>query len=133
MTRGQLEQIYNLRLEIEEWKARLAEAEEEPSVKSPVVDSMPKSQSRPELKGNDIVANMDIKKEYPERIKKCIEKLERERDEVIEYINNIQDSLLRRIITFRFIENNTWSEVADRCKGNNTESSVKKIYYRHWR
>lgn len=47
-----------------------------------------------------------------------------------QFIANIDDSRIRRIINLRFIENKTWNEVADVIGGNNTEDSIKKAFYR---
>lgn len=42
-----------------------------------------------------------------------------------EYINSIEDSRMRRIIRYRFIDKLTWNEVADKLGGNATEGSIK--------
>ena len=51
-------------------------------------------------------------------------------NQVEEFIANLEDSRMRRIITLRFIENLSWNKVADRIGGNNTEDSIKKAFYR---
>jgi hypothetical protein len=50
-------------------------------------------------------------------------------NQVEEFISNIQDSRMRRIISLRFVENKTWNEVADAI-GGNTEDSVRKMFER---
>lgn len=42
-----------------------------------------------------------------------------------EYINSIEDSRMRRIIRYRFIDKLTWNEVSDKLGGNATEGSIK--------
>lgn len=42
-----------------------------------------------------------------------------------EYINSIEDSRMRQIIRYRFIDKLTWNEVADKLGGNATEGSIK--------
>lgn len=49
---------------------------------------------------------------------------------VEEYINSIEDSRIRRIIQFRFIDNMSWKEVAARIGGNNTEDGVRMAFNR---
>lgn len=49
---------------------------------------------------------------------------------VEEFIASIDDSRIRRIITYRFIDELTWNQIADQLGGNNTEDSVKKTFYR---
>lgn len=51
-------------------------------------------------------------------------------NQVEKFISEIQDSHIRRIISFRFIDGLTWNEVADKMSGNNTEDSVKKAFQR---
>lgn len=51
-------------------------------------------------------------------------------NQVEEFIANIDDSRMRRIITLRFIDNLSWNKVADRIGGGNTEDGIKKTYYR---
>ena len=51
-------------------------------------------------------------------------------NEVEQFIAGIKDSRMRRIINLRFIQNLSWNKVADRIGGNNTEDSVKKMFYR---
>ena len=49
---------------------------------------------------------------------------------VEEFINGIEDSYVRRIVTCRVVERLSWSEVADEMGGNNTFDSVRKVYER---
>ena len=51
-------------------------------------------------------------------------------NEVEEFIANIKDSRIRRIINLRFLENQSWNKVADQIGGNNTEDSVRKAFDR---
>jgi len=49
---------------------------------------------------------------------------------VEEYINKISDSRIRRIISFRFIDDLTWVNVARRMGGSHTEDSCRKSFER---
>ena len=51
-------------------------------------------------------------------------------NKIEEFISELKDSRLRRIITLRFIENLSWNKVAARIGGVNTEDSVRKIFTR---
>lgn len=42
------------------------------------------------------------------------------------YINTIDDSRMRRMITYRYIDNMSWQMVADKMGGGYTENSCKK-------
>lgn len=49
--------------------------------------------------------------------------------QVEEFIASVDNSLIRRIINLRFVENKTWNQVADAI-GGNTEDSVRKMFER---
>lgn len=51
-------------------------------------------------------------------------------NDVLDFIESIDDSHMRMIITYRIIENYSWGQVADAMGGWNTEDSVKKAFYR---
>lgn len=44
---------------------------------------------------------------------------------LMRFINGVQDSLMRQILTLRFVNNLPWVQVAASIGGNNTEASVK--------
>lgn len=49
---------------------------------------------------------------------------------VEEYIQSLDDSRMRRILRFRFIDDLRWYQVAQRMGGRATEDSVKKEFQR---
>ena len=51
---------------------------------------------------------------------------------VTAYIGSVPDSLVRQILTLRFVDGLSWTAVAHRIGGGNTEESVKKAFYRFW-
>ncbi len=70
-------------------------------------------------------------------INKEIRKLESRYDnllettnDVLDFIESVEDSHMRMIITYRIIENYSWSQVADAMGGGNTEGSVKMAFQR---
>lgn len=46
-----------------------------------------------------------------------------------QFIESVDDSIMRQIMRYRFIDCNTWQEVANRVKGN-TSASLRTMYYR---
>lgn len=50
--------------------------------------------------------------------------------EVEDFILNIDDSFMRRLISYRVLDNLTWGEVAAKMGGNNTEDSVRMAFNR---
>lgn len=51
-------------------------------------------------------------------------------NEVEDYIQSLNDSRIRRIIRYRFIDSLTWRQVATRMGGRATEESVRKEFER---
>lgn len=71
--------------------------------------------------------------DYNRRIRRIEKQLRRRLDELVDlmeeankFIDSIDDSLIRQIITLRYIDGLTWNEVAARIGGNNTAESVRK-------
>lgn len=50
--------------------------------------------------------------------------------EIYEYINTIDDSLIRQIMIYRHIELKNWVQVANAIGGDNTADSVRKAHQR---
>lgn len=68
-----------------------------------------------------------------QRQRRLVEQTERLlelQNEVEEYIESINDSRMRRIISMRIIDNMTWQQVAQNIGGNNTADSVRKAFDR---
>lgn len=72
--------------------------------------------------------------DYNRRIKRLQNKLIKRKEELLQlnceankFIENINDSLVRQILTLRYIEGLNWYDVADRIGENNTSESVRKI------
>lgn len=53
--------------------------------------------------------------------------------EVEQFINNIDDSRLRRIIDFKYVQGKTWTQTADAMKGNHTADSCRMDVKRYLR
>ncbi len=68
--------------------------------------------------------------ELESRISAKREEIQQLRDEAVEYIKDIPDSLTRMIIYYRCVILMSWRRVAYEVGGCNTEESVKKVYYR---
>lgn len=51
-------------------------------------------------------------------------------DEVEQFIRGIEDSRMRRIISFRFIDGMTWEQVGINMGGGNNADNIKKAFYR---
>lgn len=58
------------------------------------------------------------------------EKIEGDIKDIEEFMANIKDSYIRRIINLRVIDGRHWDDVADKMGGGNTAETVKKMFYR---
>lgn len=67
------------------------------------------------------------------RLEKRVKQLVQLIEDTYEYIENIDDSLIRQIITLRHINGLTWEQVAARIGGNNTADSVRMMHDRFLR
>lgn len=54
----------------------------------------------------------------------------KKKKEALQYIDSVEDSLTRRILTLRFVSGLTWREVSQKIGGGNTEQSVWARAYR---
>jgi len=60
-----------------------------------------------------------------------LNKLITQREQLEEYIVSIDDSLIRQIMTLRYVEGMGWKQVAQNIGGGNTADSVRMIHNRH--
>ena len=51
-------------------------------------------------------------------------------DEIEKFIKSVDDSRMRRIISFRFIDGMTWEQVGINMGGGNNADTMKKAFYR---
>ena len=71
------------------------------------------------------------------KISKLKKQLQRRIDELLnlmketnEYTNNIDDSLIRQIISLKYVDGLTWEQVAASIGGGNTADGVRMIHNR---
>lgn len=122
MTRQELSQLYYLRREIRSDKERLAKLEAAASSTSPGSSGMPNG------KGN-ITDRTALAVEISMLKDLIYEKICREEQELrrlMNYISGVEDSLMRQILTARFVDNLNWTAVAMRVGGGNTAVTVRQ-------
>ena len=51
-------------------------------------------------------------------------------NDVLVFINGIEDAHIRRIVTMRYVDGLKWRQIAKNVGGGNTEDSVRKIVER---
>ena len=130
MTFHELSQLYYLEREIKsDWERLASLTERVCSPSAPSLTGMPGGgkgsvrQRIPEVLG-------EIEK-VENQIRKNILLREREKVKLEQYISGIPDSLTRQIFTLRFIECRSWTQIALRVGGGNTEEGVRKRVQRY--
>ena len=128
MTKSELEQIYYLNRELKMWETEL----ERVRCKSLVGSPLP-SNSHGSGVSDKVADRAERIIELENRIIAKRDEIQRLRDEAVEYIYSIPDSLTRQIIYYRCVSLMSWRRVAYEVGGNNTPESVRQIYSRFMR
>lgn len=128
MKKEQLQQLRYLKSEIKMLKEQIENIE--PTVVTDTVRGS--SPYFPYIEQSFKIEGIDYE-DYNRRIRRIEKQLRRRLDELVDlmeeankFIDSIDDSLIRQIITLRYIDGLTWNEVAARIGGNNTAESVRK-------
>ena len=66
-----------------------------------------------------------------EMVRNLEERVENQINDVEAFLASIDDSVVRQIVHFRYVEGMSWNQVADRIGGYNTEGSVKMMFKRY--
>lgn len=65
-----------------------------------------------------------------ETITQLVYRIEKQKNKLIKFIDSIDDSLYRQIVYYRSVMGLEWNEVARHIGGDNSDTSVKKMYSR---
>ncbi|NLZ53111.1 MAG: RNA polymerase subunit sigma-24 [Thermoanaerobacteraceae bacterium] len=128
ITKKELKQIKHLKSEIEMLKKQVENLDYVVTTDT-VKGSTPYF---PYIERNIKITGIDYK-DYNRRLKRLQRMFRRRIEELMdlveqanEYIGSIEDSLMRQILTLRYINGLTWEQVAASIGGNNTADSVRK-------
>lgn len=127
MTVKELSQLYYLNREIERDKQRLAELEAAAESDTAKITGMPHGSGAGDKIGRYAADIADLRALIELNIQKCWYEFSR----LNRYIAGIDDSLIRQILTLRFVNGLPWQQVAMSIGGNNTADGVKKVCYRY--
>ena len=122
MTNKQLSRLRDLKKEIKMYQERLVELQSLSEVKSCVLTGMPVSKSVSDKIGYSVIKIINTKNTLT---KLC--------EEITEYIENVDDPIIRMILTYRYINNFSWEKTAFKIGGGNRASGLKKRLYRYFR
>ena len=130
MTTQELSQLYWLNKEIVMWQQELERLENQSKAKGPEITDVPQHGSST---GNK-VENQALRPEIiREEILELKQKAEHELSRLRQYINGIDDSLVRQIIEYKYAQRLTWEETAARIGGANSKESLRKTLQRFLR
>jgi hypothetical protein len=110
MTKKELSQLYWLNKEIEMQQKRIAELENLATSCTATLTGMPRSPLVTDRLSNYIAEIVDLRNLLELNLKKCFYELNR----LNRYINTIEDSQIRQIMTLRYINGLTWQQIAFR-------------------
>ena len=127
LTKEELKQIYYINKEIKMWQRELDAIECKSLIKGQVLTGMPYGSGTSDPTFN-IVAERE---KYEKIIEGKLAEIQIQRRKIIEYIDSIDDSLLRQIMFFRNVSCMNWNQVANEL--GSTENCVKQIYSRHFK
>ena len=125
MTKPELEQIYYLNRELKMWETELERVRCKSLVGSPLPGN-----SHGSGVSDKVADRAERIIELENRIIAKRDEIQRLRDEAVEYIESIPDSLTRQIIYYRCVSLMSWRKVAYEVGGNNTPDGVRMIYNR---
>lgn len=128
MTKSDLEQIYYLNRELKMWETELERVRCKSLVGSPLPGN-----SHSSGVSDKVADRAERIIELENRIIAKRDEIQRLRDEAVEYIYSIPDSLTRQIIYYRCVSLMSWRRVAYEVGGYNTAESVRQIYSRFMR
>ncbi len=130
MTLHELSQLYWLNREIETERERLRRLEGQAyAAGAASADSMPRAPGVSRKTERYAVAIASIRQAIEANLIRCQE----ERAKLEAYISGIDDSLTREIYRLRFVEGQSWAEVAAHVGGGNTVEGIRKRVYRYLR
>jgi len=128
LTKEELKQIYYINKEIKMWQKELERLQCKSLIKGQEITGLPFGNGGNTDKVGDMAVDMaDIET----IIRGKLAEIQVQRKKIIEYIDGIEDSLLRQIVFLRNVSCMSFRQISIEIGGGNTEEGIKKLYYRH--
>lgn len=127
MTIEDLQELFYLDKLIDFENERLENLRAKLDLHSPTISDMPKASGARDKIGDIMPEIVDKTRE----LETDIQDLEERRQRLQEFIRVIPNIRIRIIMSRRFIDQMTWTEVAAKIGGRETEDTVKKAVYRY--
>jgi len=129
MTKQELSQLYYLNREIEHLKDRITELECIATSSTSRITGMPHATDISDKVGKYAAEIADLKELLDLNLKKCFYELNR----LNRYIESIDDSQIRMILSLRYINGLSWEQVAASISPYASGESVRKAHERFLR
>jgi len=126
MTKKELSQLYYLNREIEEQQRRLAELEAVATSCTATITGFPKANNISDMLAEYAVEIADLKALLDLNLKKCFHELNR----LNQYIQSVDDSQMRMLLSLRYINGFSWRQIAFSIGGGNTDEGVRQMAHR---
>lgn len=127
MTRKELSQLHSLSGEIKFLRDQLEQVTADAERTTAILSDMPRASGTNDKVGKTAAIIADIK----DTIRANIEKYWNQYNSILDYINGIDDAVVRQALTLKYLDGLKWCEVTKRIGGKNTEWSIKKMVYRY--
>lgn len=127
MTVKEMSQLYYLNREIEHLQQQLEELECLAEGTTQVITGMPHGSGTSDKVGRYAVRIADLRSMIDNRKARCWDELNR----LNAYIDGVEDSLTRQILTLRYVNGLSWQQVADSVGGGISSDGVRKIQQRY--
>ena len=128
MTKEELKQIFYLNKEIVMWQRELDRLQCQSLAKGQTLTGMPKGADGPTDSVGSVVAEID---DIQCVIKGKLIEIQLQRKKIIDYIDGIDDSLIRQIMFYRHISLLSWKEVAQNICGRNSGDGLRIMHDRY--
>lgn len=129
MTIEKLKQYQHLQGEVRFWQKELEKTMRKSYVKSPQLTGLPGSHSLADLTAQRAIEEEEILRTIQMMQRRAARMLR----EIVAYIKQVEDPLVRAIIYGRYIKGMTWNQLATSIGGKNTSDSLRKMHNRYFR
>ena len=127
LTNKELSKLYHLKKEVQMQRKRIYELKTIAESSTSTITGMPHGKEISDKVGKYATQLADLKSLLDSHLKKCIFEI----NKLTEYIQNVDDPLVRQIMTYRYIHGFNWQKTAFSVGGYNTADSLKKRLYRY--
>lgn len=126
MTKSELQQLYWLRIEIEQLSSRIRQMENALTGGISKLDGMPRAPGISDRIGQFVPEIVRLREEAQRKLEEAISEVER----LEAFINSIEEAQIRTVFRLRYVNCLSWQQVAVKL-GGNTADSVRMMHNRY--